>query len=1030
MNMKTNSLIALFLTSISFFAHANENQKAEFKKSEQAIKAVYNEVFPLLNEKGQAVLKKDQEEWLKKRKSFISSYAQYSAEKANQLIIEVNWKRVKELKDFQSQLQEQAKKENSNKLPPEIEKKLDEVMQIIVAGDKLANEFKNKEALEQFTKALGLAKGYFGDSNVVVSKIHSKMAISYGFLGDKQQAIESFLKAIELSDKSLGPDHPDSAEIMESLAATYNSIAHRGKAMSILQRAKEIKEKNFGKTDPRLASTLRDIAYTVFATGDYNSSYLYAEQADKLVQPVRESNPSLVSSIKVLMGVILSQLGFYDMALQAYQEAIQLNAKTSDQNASFYDGSFSGIAQVYESQGNFGEALGIYKKILDFQHGNLGRDSAASANTQRAIATLHFKMGEHQKAIDLLLPLVSSNFSNDQTGRVLTLNNLGMAYEGNSDFESAIKYLDQSLELGREINGPTHPITIQTLANIASLSAKMGNESRARSTAMQWVAALEDRRESVFNLSEGERLLWVNQNFNFGIPVTCLKPNQIADIILRWKGVVLDSILEDRAIYRRISTSEGGPKLVEDIQSKKNQVAALLAEKNYDRKKFEELQRSVELMETSIANQAMSDGRARIFSLVSHDQIVDCIPKSAAVIDFVSYFDPIKKENAYAASIIDAQGNIQIAIIDDAAKVNDLVTEYRKNILTRDNKLLSSTLRSLHEKVWKPIQSKLSNDTKIVFLGAEGMLNFVSFATLLDEKNEFLCNTFDFRYIGSGRDLLKKTDQPKPKKIAIYADPDFSSEIVLTKSFGMRTLDLGKAEMQLDPLPGSRQEAQVVSEVASNAGLSSEIQMGEEASEQNLAKIQAPSILHLATHGFFVGFSDDTKSASRGMKPVSTTQTPPTIFNPMRQGAITLAGAQNTLRKWDTGSYPDPSNDGILTAEEVAGINLAGTWLVVLSSCDSGKGMIQAGEGVFGLRRGFLIAGARNLLMTLWPVSDKFGPYFMEDFYKEVLVTNNPAESLAKVQREWLNKLHKERDLASAVGLAGPFVMAVTGSNH
>jgi tetratricopeptide (TPR) repeat protein len=223
--MKTNSLIALFLTSISFFAHANENQKAEFKKSEQAIKAVYNEVFPLLNEKGQAVLKKDQEEWLKKRKSFISSYAQYSAGKANQLIIEVNWKRVKELKDFQSQLQEQAKKENSNKLPPEIEKKLDEVMQIIVAGDKLADEFKNNEALEQFTKALGLAKGYFGDSNVVVSKIHSKMAISYGFLGDKQQAIENFLKAIELSDKSLGPDHPDSADIMESLAATYNSIA-------------------------------------------------------------------------------------------------------------------------------------------------------------------------------------------------------------------------------------------------------------------------------------------------------------------------------------------------------------------------------------------------------------------------------------------------------------------------------------------------------------------------------------------------------------------------------------------------------------------------------------------------------------------------------------------------------------------------------------------------------------------------------------------------------------------------------------
>ena len=127
MKIKTNSLIILFLTVISFLAHADDNQKTEFKKSEQAIKAVYNQVFPLLNEKGQAVLKKDQEEWLKNRKSLVSSHAQYSTEKANQLIIEVNWKRVKELKDFQSELQKttaQSKQENPNKLSPEIQNKL------------------------------------------------------------------------------------------------------------------------------------------------------------------------------------------------------------------------------------------------------------------------------------------------------------------------------------------------------------------------------------------------------------------------------------------------------------------------------------------------------------------------------------------------------------------------------------------------------------------------------------------------------------------------------------------------------------------------------------------------------------------------------------------------------------------------------------------------------------------------------------------------------------------------------------------
>jgi phage terminase large subunit GpA-like protein len=88
----------------------------------------------------------------------------------------------KELKDFQSELQKttaQSKQENPNKLSPEIQNKLDEVLQIIVEGEKLSNQFKNKEALEQFKKALTLAKGYFGDVSVVVSKIHSKMAMSF-----------------------------------------------------------------------------------------------------------------------------------------------------------------------------------------------------------------------------------------------------------------------------------------------------------------------------------------------------------------------------------------------------------------------------------------------------------------------------------------------------------------------------------------------------------------------------------------------------------------------------------------------------------------------------------------------------------------------------------------------------------------------------------------------------------------------------------------------------------------------------------
>jgi CHAT domain-containing protein len=100
---------------------------------------------------------------------------------------------------------------------------------------------------------------------------------------------------------------------------------------------------------------------------------------------------------------------------------------------------------------------------------------------------------------------------------------------------------------------------------------------------------------------------------------------------------------------------------------------------------------------------------------------------------------------------------------------------------------------------------------------------------------------------------------------------------------------------------------------------------------------------------------------------------------------------------------------------------------VTLSACDTGSGEARAGEGVMGLRRGFIEAGAQNLLMTLWPISDEVTVQIMTDFYDAAHEKRNAPAALAKVQRDWLVKLRKERGLAKAVNLAGPFIMSSQG---
>ncbi len=127
------------------------------------------------------------------------------------------------------------------------------------------------------------------------------------------------------------------------------------------------------------------------------------------------------------------------------------------------------------------------------------------------------------------------------------------------------------------------------------------------------------------------------------------------------------------------------------------------------------------------------------------------------------------------------------------------------------------------------------------------------------------------------------------------------------------------------------------------------------------------------------------------------------------------------------GEAPDPENDGVVTAEEVGGLKLSGTWLVALSACDTGSGEAKAGEGVMGLRRGFIQSGARNLLTTLWPISDETTVQIMSDFYDAAFKSGDAPQSLADTQRDWLVKLRKEKGLLAAVRPAGPFIMSSQG---
>src|SRR5262245_29556129 len=121
----------------------------------------------------------------------------------------------------------------------------------------------------------------------------------------------------------------------------------------------------------------------------------------------------------------------------------------------------------------------------------------------------------------------------------------------------------------------------------------------------------------------------------------------------------------------------------------------------------------------------------------------------------------------------------------------------------------------------------------------------------------------------------------------------------------------------------------------------------------------------------------------------------PMMENPMLRSGLALAGANTWLK---AGNLPEKAEDGLLTAEDVTGLDLLATELVVLSACETGLGQVHVGEGVFGLRRAFVLAGAKTLVMSLWKVPDEPTRELMEDFYGRLLAGRGRAEALPEAK--------------------------------
>ena len=373
---------------------------------------------------------------------------------------------------------------------------------------------------------------------------------------------------------------------------------------------------------------------------------------------------------------------------------------------------------------------------------------------------------------------------------------------------------------------------------------------------------------------------------------------------------------------------------------------------------------------------------------ITIEQVQKAIPARAALIEIISYRPYDLKmmqqttEARYAAYVLMPRGQPKFVDLGEASPIDKAIAQFRVALSDPKRTDVKQLARKLDALTMQPVRGLLGA-TRWLFISPDGALNLVPFAALVDERNHYLVENFTINYLTSGRDLLRvgaQSEVPSRQPPLVVANPAFDALLASPTSSGPPTTVRSGSldELRWPELPGTAAEALALKNILPYAQLLT----GTQATEASLKTVTAPRLLHLATHGFFLPVEPNAKDS------VQSNQ------NPLVRSGLILAGANN--------KQSGAGDDGILTALEVAGLDLWGTRLVVLSACETGVGEVRNGEGVFGLRRALVLAGAQSELMSLWKVSDAATRDLMVAYFRYLQTGVSRSEALRRVQLQML----------------------------
>lgn len=839
--------------------------------------------------------------------------------------------------------------------------------------------------------------------------LHSQnlLGSNWRILGEIKRSERILQDALHYGQTHFSAEHPGIARSHHQLGSLYYVWGDETRSLQHYNKALEIRRKTLGENHPHVGAVYHNIGLIYDEQGDYNRALSYYTQSLNIDRQAKGETHSDIAASYHNIGSVYQQKKQYDTALEYYQKAIRIWEAVLPAEHPHIAMSYHNIGVAYQVKGDVPIALKFHEKALGLLQVNLGEMHLETANVYGSLGDDYMALDDPPRAMNYYrkaLGIYQSILGANHPSVALTYEKIGEIHAALQQYMAALGYYQKALVI------LVDDFDDNTISSNPSLEEIKNDYSVVRALTLKARAL----REQAFQTTAADGKSWLNQSLE-----TYRLLSRLIDRIrtgYKEKDSKLFLTNESADIYEEAvltafylhGISGNKDYLAAGFEfAEKNRAAVLLAAMQEVRaRQFSGIPDSLLVQERSLKN-ALSFYDRQIAEGADSTRLAEWQQEMFRLNgEYRSFIGALERNYPDYHRLKYGVNNAGIADVQESLSGNEMLLEYvvsdkdififiisatdadwiklekppllaqrvrqmQFGLTTNDYFIYTRYARQLYEALLAPIAAQIAGKSLIIV--PDNILYLIPFEALLSEdvsreRRDFTTlpyfdRTHQIRYSYSAT-IFSTPSWQAPAETNFIGYAPFAREIgnPLITSADLFA-DIAPARKSMSPLPDSKREIRQIHELFNANRFSADAFFEKEANELHLKNEQLANYryVHLATHA-------TVDAASPQLS------------------AIYLAGEDNR------------EEDGALYAGEIYQLHLNAD-LVVLSACETGSGQVLRGEGIVGMTRGFFYAGAKNVLVSLWPVNDTSTSHLMVEFYREMLASKPKASALQQAKK-------------------------------